>query len=145
MYRNCASRSGCCLPSSTLALACRLKPLSRNRSPTSGAEIRRPDAVNSAASVLVDFVVHRNGDIGSHHAPTTVPRHPITTAADAHPDAATTPATSPPTTLRSPHPQPYRRPYHTDSRQNGNLRVIFSRALSAGAGPYPCFVLLGRL
>ena len=36
MYRNCASRSGCCSPSRTLALPCRLNPLSRSSRPDRG-------------------------------------------------------------------------------------------------------------
>ena len=42
MYRNCASRSGCCSPSRTLALPCRLNPLSRSSRPTVGADTRCP-------------------------------------------------------------------------------------------------------
>src|SRR6266516_4978315 len=65
IYRNWASRSGCCLPWSVLALPCRLNPSSRSRSPTVSAETRCPWPVSSWASLRVDFVVQRNGDIGS--------------------------------------------------------------------------------
>src|SRR3954470_12227097 len=65
MYRNCASRSGCCAPSSVLAVPCRLKPLARSSWPTVGAETGCPRSVSSAARCRSDFVVQRSGDIGS--------------------------------------------------------------------------------
>src|SRR5215469_3803150 len=69
MYRNCASRSGCCVPSRALALPCRLNPCSRSRSPTVSAPTLCPWAVSSAASARVDFTVHRNGEPGSPRSP----------------------------------------------------------------------------
>ena len=48
-----------------LALPCTLNPSARSRSPTVSALTRCPWRVSSAARWRVDFVVHRNGDIGS--------------------------------------------------------------------------------
>ena len=48
-----------------LALPCRLNPSSRSRSATVSAPTRWPWRVSSPASVRVDLVVHRSGDIGS--------------------------------------------------------------------------------
>ena len=48
-----------------LALPCRLKPSSRSRSATVSAPARWPCRPSSPASARSDFVVHRNGDIGS--------------------------------------------------------------------------------
>ena len=53
------------LPSMVLALPCRLNPSSRSRSPTVSAPTLWPWRVSSPASVRVDLVVHRSGDIGS--------------------------------------------------------------------------------
>src|SRR6266568_3902564 len=65
MYRNWASRSGCCFPSIVLTLPCRLNPSSRSRSPTVSAPILRPCRVSSPARLRVDLTVHRSGDSGS--------------------------------------------------------------------------------
>jgi hypothetical protein len=67
----------------SLGVACRLNPFSRSRSPTVSAEALCPWAVSSAASVRVDFAVHRSGDIGSP-APSAPPA-PAAQGAARHP------------------------------------------------------------
>jgi hypothetical protein len=57
--------SGCCLPSRVLALPCRLNPSRRSKSATVSALTLYPWRVSSPASLRVDLVVHRSGDIGS--------------------------------------------------------------------------------
>src|SRR6266511_3719933 len=66
-YRNWASRSGCCVPSNVLVLRvpCRLYPTDQSIWATTEWLTVCPSAVSSAASFLVDFVVHRSGDSGS--------------------------------------------------------------------------------
>ena len=53
------------MPSNVLTLPCKLKPCSRSRSATTSGPTLWPRAVNSAARLRVDRVVHRSGDIGS--------------------------------------------------------------------------------
>src|SRR5664279_3508066 len=53
------------LPSRTFALAYKLYPAERSNRPTVHELTGCPRAVSSAASVRVDFDVHRNADIGS--------------------------------------------------------------------------------
>src|SRR6266699_2949530 len=65
MYRNWASRSGCCFPSMVLALPCRLNPWACSSLSTVSAETGCPAAVSSSARFRVDLTVHRSGDIGS--------------------------------------------------------------------------------
>src|SRR6266540_775498 len=64
-YRNWASRSGCCVPSNVLRVPCRLYPTDQSIWATTEWLTVCPSAVSSAASFLVDFVVHRSGDSGS--------------------------------------------------------------------------------
>ena len=65
MYWNWASRSGCCLPSTVLALPCKLYPARFSNRPTVSALTSCPAVVSSSARRDVDFVVHRNADSGS--------------------------------------------------------------------------------
>src|SRR5664280_2297746 len=65
MYRNWASRSGCCLTSTVLALPCKLYPACLSTRPTVTELTPCPALVNSSARCTVDFVVHRNADSGS--------------------------------------------------------------------------------
>src|SRR6266540_3441386 len=60
-----ASWSACCLPSTTLALPCRLNPIPCNIRATARSEIGCPVLVNAAARLRVDLVVHTSNDIGS--------------------------------------------------------------------------------
>ena len=65
MYPNWASRSGCCLPSTVLALPCKLYPAAFSNRPTVTELTSCPALVSSPARCDVDFVVHRNADSGS--------------------------------------------------------------------------------
>ena len=63
--RNWASRSGCCFPSTVLALPCRLYPAPASSLATVRAVTWWPCLVSSPARFAVDLVVQRSGDIGS--------------------------------------------------------------------------------
>src|SRR5215469_12469795 len=104
MYRNCASRPGCCVPSRALALPCRLNPCSRSRSPTVSAPALCPWAVSSAASAPVDFTVHRNGEPGSPRSSGS------TTASSAGTSPRSTSAAFLPPPARPPRPPQRLRP-----------------------------------
>ena len=66
MCSNCASRSGCCVPSTDLFGAWRLYPCSRSSLATVLSLIRIPCCANSsAASTCVLLHVQRSGDSGS--------------------------------------------------------------------------------
>src|SRR6266542_1009368 len=64
-YSNWASRSGCCRPSTTFALACNRYPHTLSSLATVRGPTANPCPVNSSASLCVDLFVHRNGDCGS--------------------------------------------------------------------------------
>ena len=68
MYRNWASRSGCCLPSIVIEFPCVLYPCSCSTRSTASARHGCPCPVSSPARFCADFVVHRSGETGSPRA-----------------------------------------------------------------------------
>src|SRR5262245_58611947 len=65
MCPNCASRSGCCAPSLVVNVACNRYPACLSSRATVVLPTTNPAAYNAFTRWFNDFVVHRNGDIGS--------------------------------------------------------------------------------
>ncbi len=64
MWPNCASLSGCCAPSWTLRLDCRLYPMPWSRAATVRALTGCPCCWSSSARWYVDLHVQRSGEVG---------------------------------------------------------------------------------
>src|SRR6202050_5765901 len=65
MYRNCASRLGCCGPSFVLRFNCSEYLISDKQRATVVSLTGGPCRVNSSAIACVDWLVHRSALIGS--------------------------------------------------------------------------------